>query len=114
MLMVRAMHLQYRSPDRHPLVALKQGYTFEDMSIGSGLALFVIGAILAFAFNIQATWIDLHLVGYILMGAGVIVFIIGIVLMFRRRQTTTTVQRSGDPAAPSVTRTTSTPPDDTF
>jgi Domain of unknown function (DUF6458) len=113
--MVLGMHLQYRSPDRHPLVARKQGYTVGGMSIGSGIALFVIGAILAFAFNIQAAWIDLHLVGYILMGAGVIVFIIGIVLMFRRRQTTTTVQRSGDPAAPSVTqRTTSTPPDETF
>jgi small neutral amino acid transporter SnatA (MarC family) len=109
------MHLQYRSPDRHPLVALRQGYSLDDMSIGSGIALFVIGAILAFAFTIQASWIDLHLVGYILMGAGIIVFVIGLVLMFRRRQTTTTVQHSGDPAAPSVTqRTTSTPPDDTF
>ena len=78
------------------------------MSIGSGIALFVIGAILAFAFNIQASWIDLQLVGYILMGAGVVVFIIGIILMFRKRRTVTTVQNDVDSSAPGVTRSTTT------
>ncbi|MGO2684431.1 MAG: DUF6458 family protein [Microbacterium sp.] len=58
------------------------------MSIGSGIALFVIGAILAFAINIEVSWLNLDIMGYILMGAGVVVFIIGIVLLARRRRTT--------------------------
>jgi hypothetical protein len=83
------------------------------MSIGSGIVLFVIGAILAFALNIQATWIDLHLVGYILMIAGVIVFILGLVFMLRRRQSVTTVQRGVDANGTNVEqRRTSTTPDD--
>jgi len=39
------------------------------MSIGLGIFLFVVGAILRFALNVQLTWIDLHLVGNLLMGA---------------------------------------------
>ena len=46
------------------------------MSLGTGVALFVIGAILAFALNIQVDVIDLRLVGYILMGAGAVVFVV--------------------------------------
>lgn len=68
------------------------------MSIGSGIALFVIGAVLAFALNITVTWVDLHLVGYLLMGAGVIVFVIGLVFMLRKRQSITTVRSTHDPA----------------
>lgn len=70
------------------------------MSIGSGIALFVIGAILVFAVNVDVPWIDLDMVGYILMGAGVIVFLIGIVLLARRRRRRTeTVSRTFvDPA----------------
>ena len=45
------------------------------MSIGTGIVLFVIGAILAFAVNVEVEWINLDLVGYILMGAGVLVFL---------------------------------------
>ena len=45
------------------------------MSIGAGIALFVIGAILVFAVNVDTTqFVDLDLIGYILMGAGVLVF----------------------------------------
>lgn len=57
------------------------------MSIGSGIVLFVIGAILVFALEIEVSWIDLNTVGYILMGAGVLVFLIGIILYARRRST---------------------------
>jgi len=64
------------------------------MSIGTGIVLFVIGAVLAFAINLQNSVIDLHLIGYILMGAGLVVFVIGLVFMLRKRQSTTTV-RSG-------------------
>ncbi|MCU1482891.1 MAG: hypothetical protein JWQ19_3677 [Subtercola sp.] len=69
------------------------------MSLGSGIVLFVIGAILAFAVNIQVSWIDLQLVGYILMAAGVLGIILGIVLMTRRRQTTMTTRSAVDPVS---------------
>jgi membrane-bound ClpP family serine protease len=68
------------------------------MSLGTGIVLLVIGAILAFALNIQVTWIDLHLVGYILMVAGVVGIILGIVLMARRRRTVSTSRTGIDPA----------------
>ena len=60
------------------------------MSIGLGIVLFVIGAILAFALNVSVDWIDLQLVGYILMIAGAVVVILGIVLLARRRRSVTT------------------------
>jgi hypothetical protein len=40
------------------------------MGIGTGVSLFVVGAILAFAVNIQVTWINLHFVGYLLRALG--------------------------------------------
>ncbi|QEW03068.1 DUF6458 family protein [Microbacterium lushaniae] len=69
------------------------------MSIGAGIALFVIGAILAFAVNVQLEWVNLDLIGYILMGAGAVVFIIGLVLMMRRRSTDTVTRTAVDPTA---------------
>lgn len=68
------------------------------MSIGTGIALFVIGAILVFAVNVEVPWVDLDMVGYILMGAGVVVFLIGIILLARRRRTDTVSRTSVDPA----------------
>ncbi|MGO2747572.1 DUF6458 family protein [Microbacterium sp.] len=83
------------------------------MSIGTGIVLFVIGAILAFAVNIQVEWANLDMIGYILMGAGFLVFIIGIVLVARRRQTNTVTQTSVDPASGSqTTRRSTSAPDD--
>ncbi|MDP9026718.1 MAG: DUF6458 family protein [Actinomycetota bacterium] len=67
------------------------------MSIGLGIFLFVIGAILRFALNVQLTWINLQLVGDLLMGAGVIVAVIGIVLLVRKRSSITTVRTAVDP-----------------
>ncbi|GAA1765538.1 DUF6458 family protein [Agromyces humatus] len=68
------------------------------MSIGLGIVLVVIGAILTFALNISVEWINLQLVGYILMAAGVIVIIFGIVLLARRRRTVATSRTTVDPA----------------
>lgn len=65
------------------------------MSIGAGIALFVIGAILAFAVNLPNEYVDLSTIGYIMMGAGAIVFVIGIVLLVRRRQTDTVTRTEG-------------------
>ena len=83
------------------------------MSIGTGIVLFVIGAILAFAINVEVEWANLDLIGYILMGAGAVVFIIGLVLVARRRQTNSVTQTSVDPASGSQTtrRLTSSPDD---
>lgn len=70
------------------------------MGIGSGIALFVIGAILAFAINIDTGgYVDLDLIGYILMGAGAVVFLISLILVLRRRQTDTVARTSVDPAS---------------
>ena len=70
------------------------------MGIGSGIALIVIGAILAFAVNVElGGFVDLSLIGYILMGAGVVVFLISLVLMMRRRQSVSTTRSAVDPAS---------------
>lgn len=66
------------------------------MSIGTGIVLFVIGAILVFALNFETEFINLDMVGYILMGAGVIVLIIGLVLLARRRQSVSTTRTGTD------------------
>ncbi len=64
------------------------------MTVGTGVVLFVIGAILVFALNFETEFVNLDMVGYILMGAGAIVFVIGLVFIARRRQAVTT-SRSG-------------------
>ena len=68
------------------------------MGIGSGIFVFVVGAILAFAITVQIAWIDLRIVGYILMGAGLIVFVLSLIFTLRRRRTTTTTRSGVDPA----------------
>lgn len=71
------------------------------MSIGLGIFLFVVGAILAFALNVTVDWIDLDLVGYLMMGAGLVVTVIGIALLVRRRQTIVRESSSVDPRSGS-------------
>lgn len=84
------------------------------MSIGGGILLIVVGAILAFALNVQLDWVNLALVGYILMGAGVIITIIGIVLLARRRRSDTVTRTAVDPTGNErVTRQSTVTPDDT-
>ncbi|CAH0217856.1 hypothetical protein SRABI76_02432 [Microbacterium oxydans] len=69
------------------------------MGIGSGIALFVIGVVLAFAVNIDTGgYVNLDLIGYILMGAGVVVFLISLVLVMRSRRTESVSATSVDPA----------------
>jgi len=69
------------------------------MSIGGGIALIVIGAILAFALEFQVAGIDIMLIGYILIVAGIIVTILGIVFATRRRQVTSTSRSAVDPVS---------------
>jgi hypothetical protein len=91
------------------------GHSVEAMSIGLGIFLFVVGAILTFALNVSLTWINLDLVGYLFMGAGVVITIIGIVLLARRRKTVVTEHATVDPATGDriASRATSTSGDDT-
>jgi O-antigen ligase len=63
------------------------------MSIGVGIFLFVVGAVLTFALNMSLDWINLDLVGYLFMGAGIVVVIIGLIMLMRRR-TSVVTQRS--------------------
>jgi membrane-bound ClpP family serine protease len=67
------------------------------MSIGLGIFLFVVGAILVFALDVSLTWIDLDLVGYILMAAGAVIFVLGLILTVRGRNSTTTTRTIADP-----------------
>ncbi|MEV4774730.1 DUF6458 family protein [Microbacterium sp. LTA6] len=84
------------------------------MSIGTGVVLFVIGAILVFAVNVEVEYVDLDMIGYILMGAGVVVFIVGIVLLARRRRSEAVTHTSVDPATgqPTSRRTVTSTNDD--
>jgi hypothetical protein len=73
------------------------------MGIGSGVALFVIGAILFFAVHVQAGFIDLSTVGLILMVAGTALFIVALLLTLRGRRT---VVSSSDERGRTVRETT--------
>ena len=73
------------------------------MGIGTGVALFVIGAILYFAVKVQVGFIDLSTVGLILMVAGVVVFLVALLLTLRGRRT---VVSSSDARGRSVRETT--------
>ena len=55
------------------------------MRIGSSLALIVIGAVLAFAVNDMIPHVDLTLVGYIFLGAGVLGLILTLLTSGPRR-----------------------------
>lgn len=57
------------------------------MTIGGGVFLVAVGAILAFAVNFQLAGIDINIVGWILMAAGVFGVITGLYLMNRGRRT---------------------------
>jgi hypothetical protein len=70
------------------------------MSIGTGIVLFVIGAILVFALNFDLGGVvNIDVIGYILMVAGAIVFVIGLVALFRRRSAVTTSTTGADPVS---------------
>lgn len=55
------------------------------MTIGTGIVLLVIGAILVFAVNVDVQYVDLDLIGYILMVAGGVVVLLGLIFMMTRR-----------------------------
>jgi hypothetical protein len=71
------------------------------MSLGAGIFLLAVGAILSFAIDVDVPGIDLTVVGYILMAAGLIGIILGIALIARKRQSVSTTNTSVDPATGS-------------
>ncbi|HCT79969.1 MAG TPA: hypothetical protein DGT23_26075 [Micromonosporaceae bacterium] len=60
------------------------------MGIGASVLLIAVGAILTFALNVQVGWLDLEVVGWILMAAGAIgLFLITVIWAPRRRAAVT-------------------------
>ena len=57
------------------------------MGIGGGIFLIVVGAILAFAVSDAVEGVDLGMIGYICMAAGVLMLIIALVLNAQRTNT---------------------------
>lgn len=60
------------------------------MGIGASVLLIALGAILAFAVNVSVGWLELEVVGWILMGAGVLGLIITGLFWSNRRHTVVT------------------------
>ena len=71
------------------------------MGLGTGIALLVIGGILAFGVRDSFSGVDLTAIGYVCMGAGALAIILVLVLQQQRRRTshTSVVERrdAGDP-----------------
>jgi hypothetical protein len=65
------------------------------MTIGSSIALIVLGAILTFAVTLEVAGIDINVVGIILMVGGVVGLIFG--LTMRQRRITSTIVDVDDP-----------------
>lgn len=62
-------------------------------AIVGGVILVVIGAIISYALEIELPGIDSGTLGMILMVAGVVLFLIGLLLMLRSRRTVVSTHR---------------------
>ncbi len=68
------------------------------MGLGVGIFLIAVGAVLAFAIHVTANGVDLHTIGYILMGVGALGIVLSLIFWsswggpgsVRRNGTTTT------------------------
>ncbi|MEV0005596.1 DUF6458 family protein [Micromonospora sp. NPDC050980] len=63
------------------------------MGIGTSIFLIAVGAILAFAINASVGGVDLDIVGWILMAAGVLGLILTTLARSRRREVVTTTEQ---------------------
>lgn len=63
------------------------------MGIGTSIFLLAVGAILAFAVTDAISGVDLTVVGYILMGAGLLGLVMSMVLTNRARRSTVVRER---------------------
>jgi len=55
------------------------------MGIGASVFMLAVGAIVTFAFNIRVGWLDLDVVGWVLMAAGALGLILTLTALNRRR-----------------------------
>jgi hypothetical protein len=65
------------------------------MRIGGSILLIVVGAILTFALNIRVGWLNLDLIGWIMMAAGLLGLIITTWIRGDRRRTVVTQAPTG-------------------
>jgi hypothetical protein len=72
-----------------------------EMILGGGVFLIVVGAILAFAVNDAWDAVDLEVIGYICMGAGVLAIIISLVVNAQNRTRRVEYDVREDPAPPA-------------
>ena len=66
------------------------------MGIGASIFMLAVGAIITFAFNIRVGWLDLDVVGWVLMAAGALGLIATLTIFGSRRRTVVT---QADPIA---------------
>jgi Domain of unknown function (DUF6458) len=75
------------------------------MGIGASVFMLAIGAIIAFAFNVRVGWLDLDVVGWVLMAAGAFGLVLSLIMLNRGRRTITRTATTNDPyAAPPAER----------
>ncbi len=66
------------------------------MTIGGSIGLIVLGAILAFAVDLDVSGLDIRVIGFILMIGGVVGLIVGLILRQRTVRSTRVVDRDPD------------------
>ncbi|GAA1774396.1 DUF6458 family protein [Luedemannella helvata] len=81
------------------------------MGIGGSIFLIAVGAIIAFAVDVSVGWLDLEVVGWVLMVAGVVGLILTMTI-WNRRRTVTSVSDARTPVATTRTDTTYDVPED--
>lgn len=77
------------------------------MGIGFSVLLIAIGAILTFAVDVTVAGLDIRIVGWILMGAGVVGLLFTVFVLTPRRRRSTSETRTVDGTQPPSTTTTS-------
>lgn len=72
------------------------------MALGTGIFLIVVGAVLSFGVKDNVDWVNMPVVGYICMGAGVIALVLSLIMNAQRSKTThrEVIERKGDPTPP--------------
>ena len=62
------------------------------MGFGASIFMLAVGAIITFAFNVRVGWLDLDVVGWVLMGAGALGLLLTLAVFSRRRRTVVTTR----------------------
>jgi hypothetical protein len=62
------------------------------MGIGASIFMLAVGAIITFAFNIRVGWLDLDVVGWVLMAAGALGVLLTLTIFSPRRRTVVSTQ----------------------